>query len=236
MYQRYKIPFKYDEHKDLTLSVEKEGEQFIYRRQCRDEEIEKILAMDKGELIVNPIEPLTKPKELTPYFLIMLDRSLMVEPRATKTIFLTFPIEVGVYIFSKEEFKSLDSFTFVKPKFTLYGDPRQGVICKYWRSDVSLSIPNTDPFKEGIMELKVTNNYTNWVEITQAVFNAYGMKIYYDDHKVSMKARMRIAGPSIAETEFIDSPIESGMKKSLEIYMVRKLSLATTTFQMELGI
>ena len=122
MYQRYKIPFKYDEHKDLTLSVEKEGEQFIYRRQCRDEEIEKILAMDKGELIVNPIEPLTKPKELTPYFLIMLDRSLMVEPRATKTIFLTFPIEVGVYIFSKEEFKSLDSYTFVKPKFTLYGD------------------------------------------------------------------------------------------------------------------
>ena len=74
--------------------------------------------MDKGELIVNPIEPLTKPKELTPYLLIKLDRNLMVEPRATKIVFLTFPIEVGVYIFSKEEFKNLDSFTSLKPKFT----------------------------------------------------------------------------------------------------------------------
>jgi len=74
--------------------------------------------MDKGELIVNPIEPLTKPKELTPYLLIKLDRNLMVEPRATKIVFLTFTIEVGVYIFSEEEFKNLDSFTSLKPKFT----------------------------------------------------------------------------------------------------------------------
>ena len=51
-----------------------------------------------------------------------------------------------------------------------------------------------------------------------------------------MKAKMRIEGASLAETEFIDSPLESGMKKSLEIYMVRKLSLATTKFIMELGL
>ena len=236
MYQRYQIPFKYDKHKDLTFSVEKEGEQFIYRRQCRDEEIEKILAMDQGEIIVNPIEPLTKPKELTPYFLIKLDRNLMIEPRATKTIFLTFPIEIGVYIFSKEEFKSLDSFTFVKPKFTLYGDPRQGVICKYWKSDVYLSIPNTDPFQEGIMKLKIINNHTDWVEITKAVFNAYGMKIYYNDRMVSMKAVMRIRSGAIADTDFRDSPIEEGMTNALEIYTARRLSITSQEFVMEFGL
>ena len=236
MYQRYKIPFKFDEHKDISLSVDKEGDYFIYRRECLEEKREKALAINKGEIIINPIEPLTKPKELTPYFMIKLERGLMVEPKATKIIFLTFPIEIGVYISSGKDFTRFDTFSLAKAKYTLYGDPRQGLICKYWNSDIYPVVPVTDPLQEGIIELKVSNNRANWVEITQAVFNAYGMKIYYDNKKVAMKARMRIEGPSLAETEFIDSPLQSGMKKSLEIFMVKKLSLATAKFVMELGL
>lgn len=236
MYQQYKIPFKFDEHKDISFSVEKEGDYFIYRRECLEERFEKVLAMSTGDIIINPIEPLTKPKEITPYFMIKLERGLMVEPKVTKTIFLSFPIEIGVYISSNKNIRHLDSFSLVKSKYTLYGDPRHGLICKYWNSDIYASMPIADPFQEGIMELKVSNNYTKWVEITQAVFNAYGMKIYYDNQKVSMRAKMKIGGTSLAETEFIDSPIESGMKKSLEIYMVKKLLLPTSSFIMELGL
>jgi len=236
MYQTYEIPCTFDQHENISLSVEKEGDHFIYRRECLDEKLEKILAINGGKVTINPIEPLTKPKELTPYFLISLERNLMVEPSTTKTIYLKFPVEVGIYISSNKEFQRLDSFTLVKQRFTLYGDPRKGVICKYWKSDVYTSIPPTDPFREGVMELQVINNHTDWVEITQAVFNAYGMKIYYDIHMVCMKANMRIRGGGIAETEFIDAPIEPGMKKSLEIYMVRKLSLTTAKFIMELGL
>ena len=143
---------------------------------------------------------------------------------------------MGVFISSRQDFKRLDSFSLAKPKYTLYGDPRHGLICKYWKSDIYPKVPVTDPFQEGIMELKVSNDRSNWVEITQAVFNAYGMKIYYDDQKVTMKAQMRIEGASVAETEFIDSPLESGMKKSLESYMARKLTLGTEKFVMELGL
>jgi hypothetical protein len=236
MYKQYKMPFRYDKHHNISFSVERERDYFIYRRECVEEKLEKVLAMSTGEIIVNPIEPLTKPKEITPYFMVKLDRSLMVEPKGTKTIFLTFPIEIGVYISSRKDFKRLDSFSLSKPKYTLYGDPRQGLRCKYWNSDIYPRVPDTDPFQEGIMELKLSNNRTNWAEITHAVFNAYGMKIYYDNQKVAMKAQMRIEGASLAETTFSDSPLESGMKKSLEIYMVRKLSVATTKFIMELGL
>jgi len=47
---------------------------------------------------------------------------------------------------------------------------------------------------------------------------------------------MKIGGGNTAETEFIDAPLETDMNKSLEVYKVRKLSLATTKFVMELGI
>jgi hypothetical protein len=236
MYQEYKIPFKFDAHKDISFSVDKEEDFFIYRRECLDEKLEKTLAINKGEIIINPIEPLTKPKELTPYFMIKLDQGLIIEPKETKILFLTFPIEIGVFISSRQGFNHLDSFSLAKHKYTLYGDPRQGLICKYWKSNIYPEVPVTDPFQEGIMELKVSNDRSNWVEITQAVFNAYGMKIYYDDQKVAMKAQMRVEGVSLAETEFIDSPLESGMKKSLESFMARKLTIGTEKSVMELGL
>jgi hypothetical protein len=62
------------------------------------------------------------------------------------------------------------------------------------------------------------------------------MKLFFNDKLVSMKATMKIGGGNIAETEFIDAPLETDMKKSLEIYRVKKLSLTTTKFIMEMGI
>lgn len=236
MYRQYEVPFKCEETEGISVSVGKEGDHLIYRRECLEERVEKILAMERGKVNINPVEPLTTPKEITPYFLVEFERAMMVEPGATKTLFVRFPIEMGVYVFANEKFERLDTFSLVKQKFTLYGDPRQGIICKYWKTDVYVSAPEADPFHEGIMELKLVNNQSDWIQVTQAVFNAYGMKIYYDNDRVSMKAQMEIGGAGIAETEFIDSPLEPGMKKALEVYRAGKLSMATTKFTMELGL
>ena len=235
MYQNYDVPFTV-EQEGILLSVEKEGEHFIYKRQCLEESAEKVLAISEGKVIVNPIEPLTKPKELTPYFLVAFQRKVIMEPRAIRRLYLKFPIEIGVYISSQEEFNLLDSFSLMKPKFTLYGTPGQGFICKYYKSDIFPAKPEASPFQEGIMGLTITNGTSNWIEVNQAVFNAYGMKIYFNDTLVSMKATMEIRAGDIAETEFIDDPLEPEMKKSLEVYRVKKLSLATTKFVMESGI
>jgi hypothetical protein len=235
MFQEYEVPFSV-ERENISLSVEKEEHYFVYRRQCLEENVEKILAAGEGNIILNPVEPLTKPKELTPYFLFSFQRKVMLEPKAAKSLYLRFPIEIGAYLASQGEFKLLDTFTLVKPKFTLYGTPRQGFICKYYKSDLYPSKPEADPSQEGIMELSIKNDTANWVELGQVVFNAYGMKIYYNDHLVSMKAMVEIGGANIAETGFIDASFETGMKKSLEAYRLKKLSLASTKFIMELGI
>ena len=51
-----------------------------------------------------------------------------------------------------------------------------------------------------------------------------------------MKARMRIVREGLAETDFIDAPLDSDMKKSFEVYLLRKLSITNTKYIMELGL
>lgn len=235
MFGSYDIPFKI-EQAGISLSVEKEGEHLVYRRECLDEKVEKILLISSAKFLLNPVEPLNKPKELTQYLFIELEKVLVVGPQITKMIFLRFPIEIGVYVRFDSNFERVDIFSLMKPKFTLYGDPRTGMICKYWRSAVYSAIPPVDPIQEGVVELSITNTEADCVEMTKAVFNAYGMKIYYSDKMVSMKAKMRIKGRDIAETDFEDSPLEPGMKKALEIYTLSKLSMTDTKFLMELGL
>jgi hypothetical protein len=235
MYRYYDAPFKIVKD-GITLTLEKEGERLLYRSVCADKEVEKIILASDGKVLINPVEPLNKPKELTRYLLIEFERSLVVGPGSTKRIFVTYPIEIGVFIAGSTQFEIIDILTLVKQKFTLYGDPRSGVICKYWGSEVYSSLPSVDPLHEGVIELSMTNTTTWWVEVAKAIFNAYGMKSYYNDDLVSMKATMKIMSKTLAETDFVDAPLQEGMKKSLELYTVRRLPVVGTKFVMEVGL
>ena len=235
MYGYYDLPLELV-REGITLSLVREGKNLLYRSVCADKRVEKILLASTSKVLINPVEPLHKPKELTPYLLIEFERSLMVKPGATRTIFVTYPIEIGVFIAQDNHGDLLDILTLVKQKFTLYGDPRSGVICKYWRSDVYSSGPSVNPLHEGVIELSITNTTSGWVDVTQAIFNAYGMKMYYNDKQVSMRATMKIMSGILAETDFVDSPLEEGMKKSLELYTARKLPVVGTKFVMEVGL
>lgn len=235
MFGRYDLPLKIDLD-NLSISIDKERDLFVYKRISADKKVEKTLATDNGHVLINPIEPLKIPKDLTPYLLIEFARPFLMEPNATRTVFLTFPVEIGVYMSSDNEFELLDVFSSVKHKYTLYGDPRRGVLCKYWKCALSPSIPEVDPLREGVLELKITNNASSWTQVTRSVFNALGMKIYFNEKAVSMKAGMKLRPGDMAETDFVNEPIESDMSKSLEVYTARKLSVTSTKFFMEFGL
>jgi len=235
MFGQYDIPIRI-EQEGITISVQKEEENFLYRRECLGESVEKILLAGPTKALLNPVEPVNKPKALASHLLIEFASILQVEPKGTRNIFLTFPVEIAVYISTNEEFEVIDTFTMSRQKFTLYGDPINGVICKYWKSSIYPAKPPLNHMEEGFIELAVTNTTASWVEVTKAVFNAYGMKIYYDDERVSMKANMKLKGGGSAETEFIEDPLVEGMTKSLEIYTARKLSVTKKKFIMEFGL
>ena len=235
MFGEYPIPLNI-EQENISISAQREDERLIYRRTCLEERAEKTLLIKKGKIILNPVEPVNKPKSLTTYLLIKLDKTLILEPKSTREVFIKFPVEIGVYLSDGKEFQVLDILTLTKPKFTVYGDPRNGVLCKYWKSDISASVPSVDPLYEGVIRLKIENTNPDWVEIHKAVFDAYAMKIYYNDRMAGMKATMKIRNGGIADTNFRDSPIEKGMRNALEIYAVRKLSITSKEFVMEFGL
>lgn len=236
MYQQYDIPFMVEGDNGLQISVDEEDAHLVYRRSHRVDGIESVLSVKNCKVTINPMEPVTIPKELTPYLLITMTRKLMVAPKRSTVIYLRFPVEIGIYISSMKELKRVDGFTLVKQKYTLYGDPRHGILCKYWESDIYSSMPSPNRLEEGIVELSISNGNSAWVELSQVVFNAYGMKIYFDDQRVAMKARMKIVGPNIAETEFVDSPLKPGMKKAIESYRVSKMAITDAAYVMEMGL
>lgn len=235
MYGKYDLPCQLTTT-ELQLVVEQQGQQFHYRRTCGAATVEKTLLLNKRELILHPVEPRHTPKALTSYFLLEFERPVGIEPKVIRTFFLTFPVEIGVFIRLRgKEFTLLDVFSLVPPKFTLYGDPDRGLICRYWKSPLYDTPPTPSPWREGIFELTLTNADNDWNDITKAVFDAQEMKLFYDERRVTLRAKMKLTDGSMAETIFLDAPLETGMKRAVKTYTTRKLTLLTAPFIMEHG-
>jgi hypothetical protein len=220
----------------LELSLKRIGQQINYFRKCGDDEIEKIVMADASKIRLNPIEPVNKPDHLTPYLMIDFTKPIMIEPNVKKKIYIKFPIEVGVFIRHTGGFELIDIFTFTKLKYTLYHDPRSGVLCKYWKSDVFSSIPATNINYEGVIELNIINSCKKWINVTKTILNAYGMEIFYNQNFVSIKANMKVKNEMVAETEVLPIPLLKGMKQSIELYTTLPPPILIKEFVMEVGL
>jgi len=198
----------------------------------RSEVVEKVV-VGGSSYIVNPVEPVNLPVEITRMLFIEFSKPVNVEPKSAVRVYLKFPVEIGVFVEGKR-IRNIDVFTLSNPKFALYGNPSRGVVCRYYSSDVYDTIPDVDGVVEGVMELTIENNFDEWVEVRRAVFDGYGMKIYFSNYP-AMVAVMRIESASLAETMFINKPLEDGMEKSIELYTARRF-IERKKFSMEWGI
>lgn len=62
MFGSYNIPFKI-ETENISLRVEKLDSIYLYRRDANNEKVDKNLMDVEGSLLINPIEPLNRPKK-----------------------------------------------------------------------------------------------------------------------------------------------------------------------------
>lgn len=245
MYGYYDPPFSV-EQEGISISVERTGDKWTYRRTSGKDEVEKLILGDRKRIIINPVEPLNTPKEITPNLLIEFEKTLLLAGGEKKQIFLTFPVEIGVFIsdVGDKNPQLIDVLSLVKQKFTLYGEVSNGVVCKHWKSGIYSVSPSLNPLQEGIMELTLRNTSSDWASISKAVFSAYGMKLYYDGD-VFMKARMDILNRNTAETGFEIQPINGEMgylvkdqkirKEAFGVYGLRKLGFVPLKFYMGWG-
>jgi hypothetical protein len=232
-YQKHPLKVAVD---GLTLSIGKNKEGLVYKRKLLDDKVEKILLSTGGKIIINPVEPMNIPKQITHYFQAQFEKPVMVGPKQSTSIFLTFPIEIGVFISENRKSKLIDVFSFVKNKYTLYGDPKIGMICRHWKSRVYPKLPKLNPLHEGALKLTLKNMTNRWMELTNAVFYGYGMEIYYSSALVSMVTTMKIKNKQLAETDVIDSPLKKGMTRSLETLPLKFIPLPEKKVFMEGGL
>ncbi len=237
IYDRYDIPCRF-EHEDLLISLEQEGNSVRYHRKLGTETSEKILLAGNGKIAFNPVEPINTPKEITPYFLIQFEQSLTIKPRETQEVMVTFPVEIAcIFVADDQSFYVVDIFSMADQKYTLYGTPKSGLICRYWKSRIHTAAPpSPDPLREGIMRLSVRNTTPRWLEATQAVFSANEMKIFYDRSGVCTGANMKILSETTAETGFSSTPPKNHLKKSVELLASKKAIMPGSKRLMEEGI
>ncbi len=91
----YDVPLRID-REGISLSVDKVTGGIRYKRECMDEEVKDILLSSNSKILINPVEPVNEPKELTSHFLIAFERSVFIEPSARRTVFVKLPVEGGI--------------------------------------------------------------------------------------------------------------------------------------------
>ena len=230
----HKIPLQYD-FEGVSITIEQSPGGLLYRREGEAGSAEKALLAEKGKLQLSPVEPFHTPSPLSAHLLIDLARPVVLEPRAAKTIIISFPLELAAAFSHRRSAgeRILDIFSLNRAKFTLYGGFTDGLLCKYWQSDIYKTAPQLNPLKEGVMKLAIQNQAAKWVEVKKAVFSAQAMKIYYSPHQVSLKGLMKINSETAAETSFIDQPLQPGMNRALEQFSGRFLNLPARTLMEE---
>jgi len=220
---------------EVSIRIDPSDGFYRYERRCGPEAISKIISGGSRKIVINPVEPVNLPREVTKYLEIHFTPVAM-EPDSAETVYLTFPVEIGVFLESKGDFDILDIFSLSVPKYSLYGPPEEGVITRYHESVPSGSVPQVDRLREGVLALSIANESRNWVEVSRVVFDCTSLFLYYGD-RVSMAGRMNILSKEIADIRCEDRPLEEGMLPSILVTRARKTLIAEKLpFVMEFGV
>lgn len=231
----YDYSFRWEDDR-VSIGIERRESLFVYHRETDGESVEKIIGGQGGRLIINPVEPLNLPKEITRYLEFHFT-PIVIQSESLQTIYLTFPVEIGVFLHDATGYSAIDIFSFAPQKYSLYGTPNEGVITRHVDSEIFDSVPDLDdPMTVGVMELTIKNSARTWVEVTRAVFDNVSLNIYYGDF-VAMKGQMEVFSKTVAETTTLLKPLREDMKAAVQLFTARQISLAERQkFLMELGV
>ena len=236
MYGTYDVPFSIKE-KELSIDVSKTDYGFLYSRKLADKPVlEKVILSEKSRIIINPVEPLNHPKHITNYLLLEFDKKISIAPHKEQSFYATFPIEIGVFIFTRQDFAPFDDISLIPAKYSLYGDPRIGIVARYYATSIYADIPEVNPLQQGVVHLTIKNSDSQWNTVSKIVLNAYGMKLYYNEKLVQLFTSMKIINEITAETDCYAPHSEKGFRKAMELYKSRKLSILSTKFVMMEGL
>ena len=228
----------------LKLGFEDKNGMYNYIRDIVGWKHESNIATQTETFYLQPIEPLNLPDNVTDFIEIEF-KEITIEPEGKAVVFLTIPIEIGVFLEAKNgERNLLDIVTFCHPKFSLYGAASRGVITRFHKSEVYAMPPSVDNYKEGLLRLEIENDTDEWATIGRVVIYQKGLVLYYDETTVCACANMIIRSSDVADVVGISQPFREGMTESIQVFEFRKTTpfcniegaLLDSTFTMDMGM
>jgi len=220
VFGRYEGDISYTDN-FVTINLERSAEIPRYVRSCCGERVEKVLSFGKGTIIINPVEPVNLPLPLTRLLEIAFPATALL-PQSEQQVFLTFPLEIGVFLEAGGDLHVLDTFSRTPTKYSLYGSPGAGQITRLHQSRMYGKIPAVDRFSEGVLALTLKNTSAETIEVSHAVFDSNSMHIFYGEY-VAMTAVMEVYSPMIARTSVDERITVSGMTPCIELYMAHRI-------------
>lgn len=205
----------------VDLRLERSATVPRYVRACGRDRVEKILPSGEGDIVINPVEPVNLPEQLTRYLEITFP-PLVIPPRKERQIFLTFPLEIGVFFAFGSDLHVLDMFSCVSAKYSLYGSPAAGQITRWHRSGIFGKVPSVDRLSYGVLDLTIRNLASETIEVARTILDSGNMHLFYGEH-VSMAALMEVYSPMIARTSVMETAPAAGMRQSIELYIARRI-------------
>lgn len=205
------------------INISKNGEKmFEYLRVDKEnKEIRKIIPTDTGNLkiIVAPIRPLNYPSRRTEHVMLKFDSEFHIPSNSDTSLYVRCPIEVGIFL-NQNGLNSLDCFSCneSESRFSHYGKPDGGVLCKYAKTPISESHVQVREYMDALMQVKIKNSIGEGHGIKKLMFHITDFKIYYKDSQClvdSLTSELRKRGhlnihstrAELIQTEFTESPV-----------------------------
>jgi hypothetical protein len=164
---------------DYTVQIDDYGKNLKkYQRLIGNEEtvLSAVLPGD-SVLLVEPSIPVFLPYQYqSEAVMIRLSEPVYVTPNFTSTFYLGAPFDIVVY---DEDGEIIDIFAIENPKYSLYGDPNSGVVCRYGRSKVYVNEKDI-PLDKAVLPVKVRNSYNTTLKVTLVVVPYRMLKTFYD--------------------------------------------------------
>jgi hypothetical protein len=185
-------------------------------------------------LLAEPSIPIFLPFQYeSEAIMIRLKEPVYVTPGYTSTFFLEAPYDIVVY---DEDGEIIDIFSLGTPKYGLYGDPNNGVVCRYMKSSVYADEKNV-PKNSAIMPVKVMNSYHTTLKITLIVVHYKLLTTYYnDDGKVYYSvSKVELEEKNKAVVYSSKQPPHKGLRRSrIDPYKRKGVFIPTEVGRFEL--
>lgn len=200
----------------ITLKLESYGSFMLYQREggFLESSLNKMVAVTREEsFLVYPVHSIQP--EISTNLLLRLSKPIIVAPYSTTKVYVKVPISAGIYVFGGEGQMLIDVFSRYPYKYALYGPTANGVVCRFYKTDVYLQVPEEDIWSAATKVI-IENTSGDSCEVKNIVFPVLNTTTYLDERGVAYieTIRLHISRNDLGIVSLENVPPIDGLKKS----------------------